>query len=166
MDDQIERQDKAVAVFHQVDNALTGMRKNMIVLIAALYVIDNEQYYIEAKHETFEHFLIDRDLEPATYRKYIKVFEKICVKNKIKATELEGISINKLSLISNTDNPKEWIQQAKTTPHSDFRKNILESKGVEVKSNAQGIEDYIKRNKGCPQWDGKKCLRGVCLDVK
>jgi len=147
-----------------------SMEFNALKLGAVSKIIKDEKLYTSsqllgdgASWQAYCKMILHR--KPETIDKYIKAYEFTENELEIEITpeiDLTGYTINKILLLKNCKNPKEWIEPMKSMPESDLKKEIDE-KEFNIKSADDEIEKHIKRaerKKECPFGDFK-CGRKV-----
>jgi len=157
-----DRQDLAELYDRIIDEKSVLIRKSTIMLASAFYEIKENNLYLEKNFETFEHYCIEKDFMPSTIKRYIKVYQDLCLQGKIKPKEIQDIALNKLSLIKNLEDKNKWIQDARVLKYKDLKRKINESQGLPVKEE---IDEYLEKKErkeqeqishiGCPHWQGR-----------
>ena len=161
-----EREDTAIAIHNQLIKLKNTINFSKFLFVAALRTIKQQEFWKEMNCESFEMYIcqpdIDIGLTPETVKKYIKIIDDLIVKG-LEEEEMKDITINKLGMIRNAENPKKYLVDASVLGYSDLMIKIYEKeKGIDIeKKREEKAIDKADTDIGCPHWKKCKCELGA-----
>lgn len=111
--------------------------------------IRNEKLFLPS-YETFEDFLLDAKLSPATASKLINIYEKFYIEWKFKTDELVeaggwSVVATLLPICKDRESAEEWLHKSHHLSRPDLEKEIKEMKtGIPMK-DCKHEDSYVLR---------------------
>ncbi|GAG66449.1 unnamed protein product [marine sediment metagenome] len=160
-----EKEDRAVTFHNQLIVVRQTLFINAIKIGVIMKVIRDEKLYkiiIDdcVSFEAFCSFELPQIQIPVIkrYISAVDLLEKMGVEINVENKELDGYAVNKVLLLKNCRNPKEWLKPMAEMPFKDLQKEINE-KELGIKPEDNEVVNYIKREKKkeseCPFGDYK-----------
>jgi len=164
--DSKRREDTAIAVHNQLIKLKHTINFSKFLFIAGLRTIKQQEFWKEMDCESFEMYCcqpdIDIGLMPETVKKYIKIVDDLLVKG-LEESDMKDITINKLDMIRNAENPKKYLTDASVLGYKDLKIKIYEKeKGIDLdKRQEEKAINKADLDDGCPHWKKNKCELGA-----
>ena len=152
-----EKEELAAAVDSQIMTCINQIRFSTMLLASLLKPVREQDLYITLGYVSFEAYVSQPaiSLKPKTANKYIDVFTELTEKKKLEFEEIKTLQFDRAELLSKLNNPQKYIDSAKDSSFSDFKKNILKGelnidvdKEVHKKKNEIGLNEKVSR---CPK---------------